>query len=181
MRIFEEEREPMARQTVPARRGLRFREKVRAARLGPVVSHASYLIDSRDHESGAPTGNRWTQWPTNSIALKRSACSAWFCIRAAAQMATKQKGLVTIKASLLKLLRARRRGKTMVLLEHLAGQGTALGATFEQLASIIAKMDDHRRVGVCLDDPPSPGVRLRHLLTGRLCIDVQAVRTAGRV
>ena len=39
----------------------------------------------------------------------------------------------------------------MVLLEHTAGQGTTLGATFEQLASIIAKMNDHRRVGVCLD------------------------------
>src|SRR5262249_53560722 len=43
------------------------------------------------------------------------------------------------------------RGKTMVLLEHTAGQGTALGYTFEQLASIIAKMNDHPRVGVCLD------------------------------
>ena len=39
----------------------------------------------------------------------------------------------------------------MILLEHTAGQGTALGATFEQLASIIARMNDHRRVGVCLD------------------------------
>ena len=39
----------------------------------------------------------------------------------------------------------------MILLEHTAGQGTSLGATFEQLASIIAKMNDHRRVGVCLD------------------------------
>jgi len=46
-------------------------------------------------------------------------------------------------------LRPRRR--TMVLFEHTAGQGTALGATFEQLASIIARMDGHRRVGVCLD------------------------------
>src|SRR2546422_474816 len=45
----------------------------------------------------------------------------------------------------------RRRGKAMVILEHTAGQGTALGATFEQLASIIAKMNDHPRVGVCLD------------------------------
>ena len=53
--------------------------------------------------------------------------------------------------ALLELLRARRRGKTMILLEHTAGQGTSLGATFEQLASIIAKMNDHRRVGVCLD------------------------------
>jgi deoxyribonuclease IV len=39
----------------------------------------------------------------------------------------------------------------MVLLEHTAGQGTSLGATFEQLAAIIANTNDHRRVGVCLD------------------------------
>ena len=38
-----------------------------------------------------------------------------------------------------------------MLLEHTAGQGTSLGATFEQLASIIARMNGHRRVGVCLD------------------------------
>ena len=60
-------------------------------------------------------------------------------------------GLELIAGALLGLLRARRRGKTMVILEHTAGQGTALGATFEQLASIIAKMNDHPRVGVCLD------------------------------
>src|SRR5262249_28143445 len=60
-------------------------------------------------------------------------------------------GLALIAEALLELLRARRRGQTMVLLEHTAGQGTALGATFEQLASIIAKTNDHPRVGVCLD------------------------------
>jgi deoxyribonuclease-4 len=60
-------------------------------------------------------------------------------------------GLELIAEGLLELLRARRRGRTMILLEHTAGQGTALGATFEQLASIIAKMNDDRRVGVCLD------------------------------
>jgi len=60
-------------------------------------------------------------------------------------------GLELIAESLLDLLDARRRGKTMVLLEHTAGQGTSLGATFEQLASIIAKMNDHWRIGVCLD------------------------------
>jgi deoxyribonuclease IV len=38
-----------------------------------------------------------------------------------------------------------------VLLEHTAGQGTSLGASFEQLASIIERMKAHRRVGVCLD------------------------------
>ena len=39
----------------------------------------------------------------------------------------------------------------MVLLEHTAGQGTSLGAKFEELATIIDLMGGHRRVGVCLD------------------------------
>jgi deoxyribonuclease-4 len=60
-------------------------------------------------------------------------------------------GLGLVAAGLLALLGDRKRGKTMILLECTAGQGTALGATFEQLASIIAKMNDHPRVGVCLD------------------------------
>jgi deoxyribonuclease-4 len=60
-------------------------------------------------------------------------------------------GLRLIADGLLTLLRERRRGRTMVLLEHTAGQGTSLGWTFEQLATIIARTNDHRRVGVCLD------------------------------
>jgi deoxyribonuclease-4 len=39
----------------------------------------------------------------------------------------------------------------MVILEHTAGQGTSLGATFEQLAAIIGAMKLQRRIGVCLD------------------------------
>jgi deoxyribonuclease-4 len=64
---------------------------------------------------------------------------------------TEADGLKLIAEGLLELIRQRRRGRTMVLLEQTAGQGTALGTTFEQLASIIANMNDHRRVGVCLD------------------------------
>jgi deoxyribonuclease-4 len=60
-------------------------------------------------------------------------------------------GLVRIAEALHDLLRARRRGNTMVILEHTAGQGTALGATFEQLAAIIDRLNGHARIGVCLD------------------------------
>jgi len=44
-------------------------------------------------------------------------------------------------------------GNTVLCLEMTAGSGTALGATFEELAAIIARVDaTHRgRVGVCLD------------------------------
>ncbi len=44
-------------------------------------------------------------------------------------------------------------GRTLVLLETTAGAGTALGATFEELAEMIERISpEHRaRVGVCLD------------------------------
>jgi deoxyribonuclease IV len=127
-----------------------FRARVEAAALGPVVSHASYLINLA----------------TTNLVLRRQSLAAMGdeIDRAEAlgllgvvlhpgcyTAGNEANGLALIAGGLLELLRARRRGKTMVLLEHTAGQGTALGATFEQLASIITQMNDHRRVGVCLD------------------------------
>src|SRR5438876_790656 len=127
-----------------------FREKVEEAGIGPVVSHASYLINL------ATTSPLLHQQSMDAMGdeLDRAEALGLFgvvlhpgCYTAG----NEADGLELIAEGLLELLRARRRGRTMVLLEHTAGQGTALGATFEQLASIIAKMSDHRRVGVCLD------------------------------
>jgi deoxyribonuclease-4 len=127
-----------------------FRARVEAAGIFPVVSHASYLINLA----------------TANAALRRQSIEAMAdeIDRAEAlgllgvvlhpgcyTVGSEADGLSSIADAILGLLRERRRGRTMVLLEHTAGQGTALGATFEQLASIIAKANDHRRIGVCLD------------------------------
>lgn len=44
-------------------------------------------------------------------------------------------------------------GNTMLLLETTAGSGTVLGATFEELAELIARVSEplRRRIGVCVD------------------------------
>jgi deoxyribonuclease-4 len=47
--------------------------------------------------------------------------------------------------------KARPRRRTMVLLEHTAGQGRTVGHRFEHLAAIIRHLDGSPRVGVCLD------------------------------
>jgi deoxyribonuclease-4 len=127
-----------------------FRARVKAAGIWPVVSHGSYLINLA----------------TTNVALRRQSMAAMAdeIDRAEAlgllgvvlhpgayTVGNEADGLKLIADALLELLTARRRGKTMILLENTAGQGTTLGATFEQLASIIAKTNDHRRVGVCLD------------------------------
>ena len=60
-------------------------------------------------------------------------------------------GLRMIADALRGLLAERRKGRTTILLEHTAGQGTALGHRFEHLATIIDLLDGSSRVGVCLD------------------------------
>jgi deoxyribonuclease IV len=127
-----------------------FRSRVRRARLGPVVSHASYLINL------ATTDRALRRQSMEAMGDELDRAEALGLLGVVLHpgcytIGSEAEGLVLIAESLLELLGARRRGKTMVLLEHTAGQGTALGSTFEQLASIIAKMADHRRVGVCLD------------------------------
>jgi len=127
-----------------------FRAKVRAAGIAPVVSHGSYLINLASGDAAL----RRQSMVAMADELDRAEALGLLgvvlhpgCYTAG----NEADGLELIADALLELLCARRRGTTMVLLEQTAGQGTALGATFEQLASIIAKMNGHPRVGVCLD------------------------------
>jgi deoxyribonuclease-4 len=127
-----------------------FRARVKAAGIGPVVSHGSYLINV------ATTNPVLRQQSMEAMGDELDRAEALGLLGVvlhpgAYTIGSEAEGLTLIADALLELLRARRRGRTMILLEQTAGQGTALGATFEQLASIIAKMNDHRRVGVCLD------------------------------
>ena len=127
-----------------------FRAKVRASGLRPVVSHASYLINL------ATTSAPLRALSMNAMGDELDRAEALGLLGVVLHpgcytAGSETQGLDLVAECLLDLLAARRRGKTMVLLEQTAGQGTALGATFEQLAWMIAKMNGHRRVGVCLD------------------------------
>ncbi len=41
--------------------------------------------------------------------------------------------------------------RVRALVENMAGQGTTIGSTFEELAGILQRVDDSSRVGICLD------------------------------
>ena len=127
-----------------------FRAKVRASEMRPVVSHASYLINL------ATTNRALRQQSLDAMGDELDRAEALGLLGVVLHpgcytAGNEADGLGLVADGLLALLRQRRRGRTMVLLEQTAGQGTALGATFEQLASIMAKMYDHPRVGICLD------------------------------
>jgi deoxyribonuclease-4 len=127
-----------------------FRARVKKAGIEPVVSHASYLINL----ATANAGLRRQSIEAMGDEIDRAEALGLLGVvlhPGCYTSGSESQGLQLIAEALLELLRARRRGRTMVLLEHTAGQGTALGASFEQIATIIALMKGHRRVGVCLD------------------------------
>jgi len=62
-----------------------------------------------------------------------------------------ESGLKTIAESLTLALEKVPEGRVRILLENAAGQGTTLGSTFEELASVLAQVGRPDRVGVALD------------------------------
>lgn len=42
-------------------------------------------------------------------------------------------------------------GKTLVLLETMAGKGSEVGRSFEELRAILDRVEQKERMGVCLD------------------------------
>jgi deoxyribonuclease-4 len=127
-----------------------FRTMVRRSGISPVVSHGSYLIN-------LATANRGLR--AQSIAAMGDEIDRAEALGLLGVVlhpgcytdGSEAHGLALIADALDALLGARPRGRTQVILEHTAGQGTSLGATFGQLATIIGLMKHERRIGVCLD------------------------------
>jgi deoxyribonuclease IV len=127
-----------------------FRARVEAARLQAVVSHASYLINlatalpvlrAQSRVAMADELDRAEALGLLGVVLHPGCYTS----------GSPSEGLRLIAENLTTLLAERSSSTTMVLLEHTAGQGSALGARFEELAEIIHLMGGHPRVGVCLD------------------------------
>jgi len=127
-----------------------FRHGVDKAGIAPVVSHASYLINLA---TASPT----LREPTiaafvdeldraDTLGLLGVVVHPGTCTSG-----TEDEGLSLIADAIRRAFKARPRRKTMVLLEHTAGQGRTLGHRFEHLAAIIDRLNGSARVGVCLD------------------------------
>jgi deoxyribonuclease-4 len=127
-----------------------FRRRVDETGIQPVVAHNSYLINvaaadpALRAQSIAALGeelDRAESLGLHGLVMHPGAYTS----------GTPEQGLRFIADAITRLLATRRSGKTMILLEHTAGQGTNLGHRFEHLASILERVDGSPRVGVCLD------------------------------
>jgi len=150
LQIFAKNASQWRGRPLPAAEIADFRRRVRRARIRPVVSHGSYLINlatripalrSQSIDAMRDELDRAEALGLLGVVLHPGCYTS----------GSEAEGLRLIAEALSQLLGEWPRGRTMVLLEHTAGQGTSLGATFEQLATIIEHLGGHRRIGVCLD------------------------------
>jgi deoxyribonuclease-4 len=128
----------------------RFRRRIRETGITPAVSHASYLIN-------LATASPALRGPTlmalvdeldraHDLGLLGVVIHPGVCTSG-----TEDAALQLIANAIRYAFTSRPRRKTMVLLEHTAGQGRTLGHRFEHLAAIIDRLDGSPLVGVCLD------------------------------
>ena len=135
---------------LPAEEITLFRKRVQETGIHPVVAHNSYLINiaaaspvlrAQSMVSLGEELDRAQSLGLDGLVMHPGSYTS----------STPEIGLRLIAEGLRELLEARPHGRTMILLEHTAGQGTNLGHRFEHLAEIIDRLDGSPRVGVCLD------------------------------
>ncbi len=127
-----------------------FRDKIATSGIGPVVAHNSYLINVATGQSEL-RARSITALGEELDRAEALGLSGLVMHPGSYTSGTEADGLRLIAEALDRLLDERPHGKTMVLLEHTAGQGTNLGHRFEHLAEIIDRLKGSPKVGVCLD------------------------------
>jgi len=116
----------------------------------PVVAHAAYLINLASPDPETAEKSR------NGLIDELSRCDRLGVLGlvfhpGAHVGAGVDAGLEQIARNIDELLAAAPAVNTKLLLENTAGQGTTLGARFEELKRVIELLDQPGRVGVCLD------------------------------
>ena len=127
-----------------------FRRRIDETGLAPVVSHASYLINlattfpvlrEQSLTAFADELDRAHLLGLLGVVIHPGTCTA----------GSDEDALRLIAEGIAACMKSRRKSRTMVLLEHTAGQGRTLAYTFEHLGAIIGHLDGSPRIGVCLD------------------------------
>lgn len=127
-----------------------FRQRIEETGIAPVVSHASYLINMATTDPGLRAQSiaalideldRAATLGLLGVVIHPGTCTA----------GTEDEGLRLVADAIRQAFRARPRQRTLILLEHTAGQGRTLGYRFEHLKAIIGHLRGSPRVGVCLD------------------------------
>lgn len=128
----------------------RFDQARKETGINQIASHTSYLINlaTPDRKKHGMSCNALKQELFRSSNLD----IPFVVLHPGAHMEKgEEKGIEKIAVSINEIFAQTSGIKTRLLFETTAGQGSGLGHTFEQLASMMDKVKDQNRIGICLD------------------------------
>ncbi len=117
--------------------------------IGPVVAHASYLLNTAS--SNKDIHEKSIKALTEELERCNLLNIPYLVLHPGAHLnAPLEEALERVALGVDTALR-NSKSDVMVLLETMAGQGTTVGSTFNELGIILKKVSHKSRVGVCLD------------------------------
>src|SRR5882724_896576 len=137
------------RSLIPEADAARFRQRRRELALGPVAIHANYLINLATTD---PVGRVRTIQAFRDELLRGMSLGADFIIvhPGSVRDGNMAQATALVAEAIRQSTRGLKMGDMRILLENTAGMGNAIGAKFEELATII-KGAPEVDLGVCLD------------------------------
>jgi deoxyribonuclease IV len=127
-----------------------FQQAAKETGIHPIVSHASYLINL----ATANLALRAQSIASLGEEVDRAQALGLLGVvlhPGARLTASVDEAIALIVSALKQVLKERPRGKTMILLEHTAGQGSTMGSSFEEIAAMLDGVNNTKHLGVCLD------------------------------
>lgn len=150
MQVFTKNQNRWEQKPAPAEEIARWFQAQTASGIGPVVSHAAYLLNL-----GTPDDALWEK-SANALVDELTRAEQLgilgVVLHPGAHMGTgEEAGIARIIAGLDRAHAATPGYRTLTLIETTAGQGTTLGYKFEHLRAMLAGVREPERIGFCLD------------------------------
>ena len=150
MQVFTKNQNRWQQKPTPQKEIDRWFELQAQTGIGPVVSHAAYLINL-----GSPDDALWEKSAdalVDELTRAEELGILGVVLHPGAHMsAGEAAGIARIVAGLDRAHAATRGYKTLTLIENTAGQGSVLGYRFEQLRAMLDGVAEPARIGFCLD------------------------------
>jgi len=127
-----------------------FREALAATRVGATIAHDSYLINLASPDAALRRRS------IESFVTELERCEALaltYLVSHPGNYIDERTSGIARNADAITEALSRARGRTVLCLETTAGSGTAIGASFEDLAELIDQIPEPQRsrMGICLD------------------------------
>jgi len=149
MQIFTKNNKAWFGKTIDEEEAKLFRKAVKSAGLSKIMAHCSYLINlasaKREVEQKSVAALKHELHRCEQLGIP------YLVLHPGSHLgAGVEKGIKKVVKNLATVLKTAS-GKTTILLETMSGQGTNIGATFEEIKEIYKNCEYKKLLGVCLD------------------------------